>query len=362
MQEAGNAKCKALEAQIAANDKLYSERFESGLRQRLEAIESMRARVDANDQRALDHTQAVAEQRKQAEFSLEKRLDGMNEFRMAMSDQSANMLPRREFEQVRDQILARVDQVRPGLAERVAANAEAIAVMIPRREFDEARSVIMDRVENLRVTQDAQLTSYFEPLRVKVEAQSQPNWALLASCMSILMVIIAGAWMVMGLKIDGATSPIVLSLEQSKVAQAGIAERVRIIDANSQASSQADQASRADRLQINERMRIIEGTQQARTQSIADVSNLKQQYTMIVDRLQTIRAENTKQSAALIEIETQFCAADIMRNMAHAHDMRITSMLWAKTFDQGIKLPTDNAYYPVICNRPTGTGGTPGTQ
>lgn len=50
------------------------------------------------------------------------------------------------------------------------------------------------------------------------------------------------------------------------------------------------------------------------------------------------------------EVETQFCASDIVRNLMHANDMRTTAMLWRKSF--GTPYPTDNPYYPTICNRP----------
>lgn len=53
----------------------------------------------------------------------------------------------------------------------------------------------------------------------------------------------------------------------------------------------------------------------------------------------------------LKEVETQFCAADIIRNLTHASDLRNTAMLWYKVY--GITYPTDNAYYPTICNRAT---------
>ncbi len=49
------------------------------------------------------------------------------------------------------------------------------------------------------------------------------------------------------------------------------------------------------------------------------------------------------------EIETQFCAQDIVRNLMHANDLRTQSLLWDKVF--AAHLPTDNAYYPTICNR-----------
>ncbi len=48
----------------------------------------------------------------------------------------------------------------------------------------------------------------------------------------------------------------------------------------------------------------------------------------------------------LVEIETQFCAEDALRNLMHANDLRDFAMLWAKTM--GGELPIANAYYPHI--------------
>jgi len=50
------------------------------------------------------------------------------------------------------------------------------------------------------------------------------------------------------------------------------------------------------------------------------------------------------------EVETQFCANDIVRNLMHANEQRELAILWEKVY--GSKYPTDNAYYPNICNRP----------
>lgn len=49
------------------------------------------------------------------------------------------------------------------------------------------------------------------------------------------------------------------------------------------------------------------------------------------------------------EIETQFCANDIVRNLMHANDLREVSLLWQKVY--GTVFPISNAYYPTICNR-----------
>lgn len=350
------ARIAALEAQIAAYDKLYAERLDASHRQRAEAIEAMKAKIDANDIRYREQAKIYVEERQLALQAMEKRLDGMNEFRATITDITRTMVPRSEFEAIRENMLERIEQVRPGLEERVAQHGQQMLIMVPRREFDDARNVILDKFEEHRKTSEAQLSSAVEPLRLKVEQHSQPNWALMASALSILMVIISAAWLVTGLKIDGAISPVALSLEQTKVQQAAMIERVRIIDTSAQASAQADQVSKSDRAQLSDRLRSVESTQAARASTIADVVGMKMQMQQMYDRSSENRSEITRQEAALVEIETQFCAADIMRNLMHAQDMRIQSMLWDKSFDNGIRMPTDNAYYPVICNRASTVG------
>lgn len=62
-----------------------------------------------------------------------------------------------------------------------------------------------------------------------------------------------------------------------------------------------------------------------------------------------LRIDSSEQKAALLEIETQFCERDHLSNLTHASDLRWFAMLWSKTFGQ--TLPTDNAYYPTVCNR-----------
>ena len=255
-------------------------------------IEGLRNEIRANDRRYSEAATADKEALRVALEAASRRLDSMNEFRGALSDANSRFATKVEVET--------------------------------------SRSIFSDKLEQVRLFLDSRLVGDFEPLRAKVEAQSRPNWALLTSCLSIFLVVIAGAWLVMGLKIDGSIAPVALSVEQAKVAQASTGERVR----------------------------LIESTQQVRSQAIADISSMKQDLQRTFDRVAEIRSDNTKQTAALIEIETQFCAADIMRNLMHAHDMRVQSLLWDKSFE-GSKMPTDNAYYPVICNRsslPTASG------
>lgn len=51
----------------------------------------------------------------------------------------------------------------------------------------------------------------------------------------------------------------------------------------------------------------------------------------------------------LNEIETQFCAADNIRNLAQANDLRNTALLWEKVF--AAPYPAAVAFYARICNR-----------
>lgn len=67
------------------------------------------------------------------------------------------------------------------------------------------------------------------------------------------------------------------------------------------------------------------------------------------DEIRALQLKLGAMEVAQNEIETQFCAQDIVRNLMHANDQRVASLLWEKVY--GLKMPTDNAFYPTICNR-----------
>jgi hypothetical protein len=71
----------------------------------------------------------------------------------------------------------------------------------------------------------------------------------------------------------------------------------------------------------------------------------------LASEIRSLQLQHNSMEVGLNEIETQFCAQDIVRNLMHASEMRTTSLLWEKQF--GTRMPTDNAYYPTICNRRT---------
>ncbi len=249
-------------------------------------LEALRVAMVAADTRLADHISNQKESIALALAALNDRLSGMNELRGALSDLGGHMATRREVEAVRDRVL--------------------------------------EKLEQQRITGETALAATVEPLRTKLEDVTRPNWVLITSCLSVLFVLITGAWLVTGLKIDQSLTPIALSLEQTKVGQAQVAERVR----------------------------LAEGILQERSSTVADVQNLKANYGSVIDRLTTIRTDAGKMGAALVEIETQFCGQDNLRSQIHAQDLRMEAMLWKKVF--GEELPIANAFYARVgrCSSP----------
>lgn len=78
-------------------------------------------------------------------------------------------------------------------------------------------------------------------------------------------------------------------------------------------------------------------------------SDVERRLELLRADLESLKLRNAEQKAALIEIETQFCASDTARNLTHATDLRMVALLWQRTF--GESFPIGNAYYPQICNR-----------
>lgn len=296
-----------------------------------QTIEALRAEVRAGDQRLADQIEAQKQTAAVAGAALHerwqanehavvvaadvanRRLDNMNEFRGALADQQAHFITKDDF----SVHLKMFDEMRQTIAGETMR-------CLPRTEADSRREANGIRLDQLRVSFEHRLEAEVTPLRAKIEAAHQPNWGLIISILSVLMVMGTGLWMVIGLQVSNAIEPVKLTAEQTKLALSTEAARTT----------------------------QIENVSHGYTSAVADIEALKRQAGENTERVSSLRADATRQSAALIEIETQFCAADIMRNLTHAQDMRLTAMLWARSFDGGMTLPTDNAYYPVICNRP----------
>ena len=241
---------------------------------------AVRIAMKAADDRLADHIEQQKVSLQLALEALDKRLAGMNELRGALTDLGGHMATRRELDAVRDRVL--------------------------------------EKLEQQRVNNEAKLAADVEPLRTRLEGLMRPNWVLITSCLSVLFVLVTGAWLVTGLKIDQSLAPVALSLEQTKVGQAQLAERTR----------------------------QAENLLQERASTVADVVNLKSNYAALSERFAAIRSDEAKMSAALVEIETQFCGQDNLRSQIHAQDLRTQAMLWKKIY--GEEMPIANAFYARV--------------
>jgi hypothetical protein len=220
----------------------------------------------------------------------DKRLETMNAFRDAMADQAARMPTRNEF-----------DAQLAGMQERIDQK--------------------------------------IGPLADKLSAQGRPNWGLIIGFLSVMFGVVSGCWLLIGLEISVTETPLSLAIENSK---ANIAAGVKIQESNTQRIEELekkmasndlnDKTSEVDRHLLNQRLATLE-------ERVTSGSAER-------------RATDARFQAALTEIETQFCASDIVRNLIHANDLRMLSLLW-KTIHNGETYPTDNAYYPMVCNRPS---------
>jgi flagellin-like hook-associated protein FlgL len=272
-------------------------------------IEALRALIAANEKR---HDEVRAFNRERAvekEQYLEARLERMNEFRAAMQDQAAHF--------------------------------------VTRGEFETAKAAGVERAEATRANFELRLENELAPVHTTLGEMGKPNWPLVVSAGSVFIGACAGIWLILGLKIDNSVAPMQLVLESVRTQGVANTERLHFVEGEAAASTQADTASRTDRAQLSERVHQLEGVLPTGATAVAQVANLQTTVGQITDRLQTIRTNQAQQAAALVEIETQFCAADTMRNLMHANDLRIESLLWAKTF-AGETYPIGNAYYPRI--------------
>lgn len=223
-----------------------------------------------------------------SETALDKRLDGMNEFRAAMQDQAARTVTRTEFE-------------------------------------GEVRAI------------QTQLEQQFAPVTKQLAEQGRPNWFLLISLLSVFIAMASGCWLMIGLQINVSVQPQILAIEQLKTDQAAFRRAmdlmqttVRSVEQQGAVSVAADSESRLDRSKLN-----------------TEVLRLRQDLS---NGTAARRAADERFTAALVEIETQFCESDALRNIMHANDLRMFAVLWSKVIPDA-QLSTGNAYYPIVCNK-----------
>jgi hypothetical protein len=285
------------------------------LAQMREQIESIIASNEAkHDMRNEYSERAVAA----ATQAMDHRLAGMNEIRGALADLSSNMITRTEAE--------------------VAINSLASKT---RADFDAL---------------EAKSSSSILPLVTKMEEYGKTNWPLMISMAGVVLGVIAGGWVVVGLKIDTNNAPVMLAVEQIKVSAASnsrlisalsdqtsrlesantvqqqqitadhailgqIADRARQIESGQAASTQADGVSRSDRAQLNERTRALE-TSFAREEA-------------------SRREAGAGFAASLVEIETQMKSLSVAINVQEDHNQQLFGVMWSSLFPQNPLPPTN---------------------
>ncbi len=215
-----------------------------------------------------------------------------------------------------------------------AALGDQSARMITRQEYDSNKTVVLEKAEQLKIEQDNKFDTVVKPIAARLEQIGKPNWMLIISFLSVFFVMITGVWLVIGLRIDATVAPLQLGLAEHNGIITGDSGLLHTLQIATSTSTEADASSRTDRIQLNDRLRAVESALAANSGEG--------------------RAEFSVISAKLVEVETQFCSSDMVRNLMHANDLRLFSIIWHKVFAD-TTLPTDNAYYPQICRSSTPT-------
>lgn len=210
----------------------------------------------------------------------DRRLTAMNEFRAALGDQTTKMLTK--------------------------------------AEFDLAHRALEEKTDASFRTLDTKIEAKFVPLDQKVDEFGKPNWTLLTSFMSVMALVVAGVWLVVGLKIENSSQPLSLAIEQIKT--------------NSDANTRQLVDQRATRDRQMAELRAFVDQNAARTeaneQKLGVIGSLQQSRITLVDRL-----------AATVEAMRVDSAAEkaVTKEKLADAEQQVTA-LWRKSF--GVTLPT----------------------
>lgn len=241
--------------------------------------------------------------------------------------------------------------------------------------YKETYTDSLNRIANETVKRgefETKFTSFAE----KLDMLGKTNWPIYIGFATVAVSAIYGLWVIIGMKIDQVNQPLAVSMAQIQLADTqrdrSVADlRSEFVHQNSVNDADASQRSRdistllqnteagkTDRGQLNERVRAIEtqvvASRTADANSSTDRGQLNERLRAIENAMSTNMADRKSVEAglkaSLVEVETQFCASDQIRNLMHANDLRVQSVLWQHAGSLG-DYPTANAYYPSICNR-----------
>jgi hypothetical protein len=176
-------------------------------------------------------------------------------------------------------------------------------------EFGKDVTILREKLDTSMKGVEKQITDF-----------GKTNWPLIVASLSVVMGILAGGWVIMGLFVQSATAPQTVALGQLLSTTSNLDNRLHLVENSTFASNAADSAGRSDREQLNGRLRTLEAT-------------------VHEDSAQR-RSEGAAITQKLTEVETQFCASDIVRNLITAADLRLFSMLGQMTSRASICRPT----------------------
>lgn len=268
-----------LEHLIETNDKIYLQRYES-------SQEAIKAALTAND----------------------KRLDSMNEFRFALADQSARMMPRTEATAALEAVM-----------ERGTISRDALAT---------------------------KMDGMVRPLQAKMDEMGKTNWPLLASFMSVAALLVGGLWLIIGLKIDTSVAPINLTEENLKAQQLA-----QVTTANERLANRESQVKELT-ASVNRLAVDMQGAQR-------DLAALKATQVVNSARITAVEQNGSSQRTDLrtaqasmgqkmVEIETQFKSMSHVINLMKDDNQQMFGVLWSKNFP-GVNLPMKE-FRPTLYN------------
>lgn len=227
-------------------------------------------------------------------------------------------------------------------------------------EMLEERSMLMPREMALKLIGDAQekgamaresmttrIDSQLHSLEMHVETIGRPNWALMFSSVGVLVVIVSALFVVIGLKIDAAVSPVsieIVQLKSNAIAQdSRLTERTvnrerQINDLSRQITTLGSETSLAN--QAYTQFRSIQGVNAERIGKIETSINVNE-----AER----RAGQATLNGQMIELETQFKLVSTVINLMKDDTHQMISALWSKVDPKLLIMP--KSYRPEMHER-----------
>jgi hypothetical protein len=193
-------------------------------------------RFEDNKSSLVTALDAVTEGNRKSEMAIEKRFESVNEFHQTLSDQTRTFMPRAELLVTQDAQQREIESLKVNLtrlATLTESNEKTNAVERAQLEqrfgtMEEFRSQLKDQATTY-VTHN-EFDANHRPLVDKVDAMGRPNYTMLISVTSVLIVVLGAAWAVVGLQISVATAPFVTAQVADTIDRAQLNAHVARLD------------------------------------------------------------------------------------------------------------------------------------